>query len=71
MSERVIETVEGLEDLPVGSIVRAESSTLYVKERQYEKTGSWWVTTNEQFDFRTADIDLPVQVLYQPEGGRG
>jgi len=66
---RAIETAEGLESLPVGSIVRTESYALYVKERVYEKTGSWWVTTNEQFDFRTSDIELPVQVLYEAEGG--
>jgi hypothetical protein len=66
MSE--LTTPEELEALPEGSIVRADNGQIYMKERKYERTGSWWVIFNEQFDFKTEDIELPAAVLYEPKG---
>ncbi|MDF9748677.1 hypothetical protein [Arthrobacter sp. ES3-54] len=62
-----ITTVEELDALPEGSIVRTESYSLYVKDEIRVGPTSWWVTTNEQFDFPSIDITLPATALYIPE----
>lgn len=71
MKLRKVSTVEQLDALPVNSIVREDSChRIYVKDQIRVGPTSWWVTTNEQYDFRSTDIELPATVLYEPEQGR-
>lgn len=64
-------TAEELDALPVASVIRTEVGSIYVKEDiRGASRRSWWVTTNEQFDFETKDIELPAQVLYVAEHNR-
>ena len=56
-------TGEELDALPEGAVV-ITNGQLYLKESRMGN--SWWVTTNEQFYFRTKDIELPAKVIYIP-----
>ena len=56
---RAVTTIEELNGLPAGAIVRTAVGSVYVKEALH-LGHSTWVTTNEQFYFGSIDIELPV-----------
>jgi hypothetical protein len=65
MAPRVVATVEDLDRLPEGSIVKTEYQFYQVEASRHG--AAWWVIFNEQHYFRSSDIDLPATVLYEPE----
>jgi hypothetical protein len=69
MAPRVVETVEELDALPEGVMVRTDAG-FYMKEA-LRHGYSTWVTTNEQYYFKTDDIPLPAKVIYTPYRSAG
>ena len=65
---RPVATVEQLDELPEGAMVRTDAG-FYLKEALRHGV-STWVTTNEQYYFKTNDIPLPATVIYEPEQRR-
>jgi hypothetical protein len=59
-----LDSVEDLDALPEGAMVRTDTG-FYLKEA-LRNGFSTWVTTNEQYYFKTEDITLPATVIYLP-----
>lgn len=57
-------SVEDLDALPEGAMVRTDGG-FYLKEALRHGI-STWVTTNEQYYFKSEDIPLPATVIYTP-----
>lgn len=58
-----VTTVEELDALPEGAMVRTDGG-FYLKEA-LRRGISTWVTTDEQYYFKSADIPLPATVIYR------
>jgi hypothetical protein len=69
MAPRVLSAVDELDDLPEGAMVRTDAG-FYLKEALRHGI-STWVTTNEQYYFKTDDIPLPATVIYNPHRSAG
>lgn len=67
----VIETVEQLDALPVGTVVRTTEGRVAVKNSEH-RGDSWWSEADEEeFDCGSDELDdLPARVLYTPEADR-
>lgn len=59
-----VDTVEGLDALPEGAMVRTDAG-FYLKEALRHGI-STWVTTNERYYFKSEDVTLPATVIYLP-----
>ncbi|AYN57838.1 hypothetical protein HOU49_gp50 [Arthrobacter phage Eileen] len=62
---RTIITATELDALPEGTIVKTEYRFYQVEASRHGI--AWWVIFNEQHYFRSADIELPVTVVHEPE----
>ena len=69
MSGETITTVEGLEALPVSSVVRSQVTLVY--ERWSYPELYPWRTPGGPEDYSSRHIDLPVVVLYRPDADTG
>lgn len=58
---QVVETIEGLEALPDGSVVRDEEACIC------ERDADGWLITGSRNGYIHRDILLPVTVLYVPQ----
>ena len=64
----VIETVEELDALPVGSVVRTSEGRVAEVVRK-DRSRGWWIETGEKIFLWAVDLgDFPATVLYTPEG---
>lgn len=59
---QVVESVEGLEALPVGSVVLTEQGGVY--ELAWQET---WMETGDHNPHGHEDLSLPATVLYAPQ----
>jgi hypothetical protein len=69
IAARLVETVEELDALPEGVMVRTDTG-FYLKEALRHGI-STWVTTNERYYFKAEDVPLPATVIYAPRGSAG
>ena len=69
---RVIETIEELDALPVGAVIRYWDSP-HAEPGVWQRAdcpaheSPWWICTGVETPFDTAEIPLPVTVLWMPE----
>lgn len=72
----VIETVEQLDALPEGAVIRTDEGRVAVKSGyswgNASGYASWWSTADEEeFDCGSDELDdLPARVLYTPDGAK-
>jgi hypothetical protein len=69
MARCTITTIDELDALLEGAMVRTYAG-FYLKEALRHGV-STWVTTNEQYYFKTDDIPLPATVIYNPYRSAG
>jgi hypothetical protein len=66
---RTVTTVEELDALPLGSVVRCGHGRVY--ERDYVETNprdtTWWIETGSTKDYQSSSIELPATVIYEGE----
>ena len=64
---RVVTTVEELDALPVGSVVRDVERTALCEKWD----GNMWADVAYEYTLSSSSIHLPTTVLYEPEEGEG
>ncbi|ASJ79138.1 hypothetical protein SEA_ZENTIME222_57 [Mycobacterium phage ZenTime222] len=62
-----IETVEQLDALPEGAVVRSDDGGVYVKDHRYTQAGEPWWPAGYDVECGSESISLPARVLYLPE----
>jgi hypothetical protein len=67
----LIETVEQLDALLEGAVVRSEADgEVYVKDHRYTGPGEPWWPAGYDVECGSEQISLPARVIYTPEGDR-
>ena len=66
VAQPVVNSVEELDALPVGSVIRGEEDDLVSEKIRHSPYLPYWVTTGEEEEADKRDL-LPARVLYRPE----
>ena len=65
VTQPIVETVEELEELPVGAVIRCHSGTILESFEAWE-AGLIWCPTEDDGARKSREVPLPARVIWRP-----
>lgn len=65
---QTITSIEELDTLPVGTVVRSDMGIVWEKDEYTEDPEfPWWCSPGDSHQYPTRRISLPATILYEPD----
>lgn len=65
---KIIDTADEFAELPIGAVVRDAFGNVYQRAETFGATHRGWWTVGSEIDVHHKEFELPVTVLYDPNG---